>query len=518
MNEEWNIQRRVPESNKTYQVERKRTSEADDYRRVLGRTSLRMYEREMLNKDAILEQIAIDASELEDLGEGKEEYRSYLEERIQRRQETIRQMDVEKAVYLRKDLQNFFIDLIGVIDRHDIYQDKLEVIFPEVTHMLVDEEVQVELRRVFGDDLSKLSALDLFMKTSDKSLSDECLYRMAKRHDERVGEQEEQLAIFAERTKKEFKDIVADLVTSGVLPEEARNALPRIDQVVVKLKDLLTNMKTLALADIASNSGIITVNSFQMRPEELPLLRASLFHEFLHELSGKSISIKTEVLDESNKIITHQKVGVALRPEFAEYTPNKWLNEAITEWLATRMSGYVDTNERAYKGSRSYTEERRELDRLFSLGLEEKVAIQAFFENFSSEQPRQELGRHYKALVRRIKELEGQEGFLKLDNLHMMNEVQEFLSGASVYSTEIIPLPSELPAETKVFFIHVRMGGAEKVRVERDFAYVVRPIQLDSLSISIEEQWAHTKEAVEALPYRFGPNKISYSIEERLAA
>lgn len=455
------------------------------------------------------------SSALEEITDGDSEQAERLLRNV-RAEGIVRQDIVKGNGALRTAFKKLITDTENLCEM-DGGEDIKGHISSSIRHMLATSEIQDELRGHFGGDLSGFTGDRFWSKVNNGAISDGLLYAAAKIHIEDIREQEIQLQTIFEQTKAEFKMAVMGAVDRGLLPQAAINALNRIDPVVISLHDRLLDILTSDIGGCDQYGGI-EVSSELLQENSIPKLKHTIFHELLHELSGKSITVSTEVVNEPDRwgkftSIYNRKSGVSLHRPALSFRPNAWLNEAITEWLALELSGYSgDTGKVAYKGSASYTNERKELDRLFESGLERDTVINAYFENFVSDQPKEEKGRHFTKLVRRINEIEGPTGFSKLENKHIMRDIENTLYEAYARPAKSVNTEeAAIPPGTKIFHINVEVGTQQNTRITKEFVYVARPITDETGTVSVEDRWKPVKNALDAIKAKYG-GKVNISI------
>lgn len=507
----------MPESDPVYQEERERWRAAHQSA-VFGASSLGIYETDTFTREGLLERVMELQRELDAMTDKDGERARHLSEDIQSASDYATTLLQERAKFLRtacKTLMNGVLILLG----EDGREDRKEFVFSEIGRMLSAPEIQDELRRNFGDDLSALPFIKLYRAIEEDKLSDECLYAMVKRHVEDIRAQERKLQEIVAETKDKFRTAVTEAVSRGVLPETAAASLRRIDEAEVFLSDRLLSVRSSRIGD-SHDSGAIDVSNEQLQDRLLPRMKKSLYHEFLHELSGKSITVLTEANEgpHTSRYAFSRKNGVSLgNPQSqSEYSPNTWLNEAITEWLTLKLSGYAgDTDAFAYQGSMSYPIERKELDRLFAAGLEEEVVVNAYFENLTSDQLKGEKGKHFAKLVHRINELEGPAGFTRLEHAHIMNDIEASLLSNGV--SRVVPgavHDDALPPEAKVYTITVRVGTSDQAPVTQQFEYIAAPKTVGTTIVSTEYLWGSVKDTLTAIENLYG-RKVTISVAER---
>jgi len=504
------IRRQVPESDAMYQKERNILRNAV-HERAFGSWGLHHYDRAMEDRNMILG--------LEQTPQSQREARqqtSAIHRMIARggrsTESALKESLLDRSRELRTSFVSLAEDLIK-LNSGNAYKGRKNFILGEINTMFDLPEMKDELKRHFGDNNSGLTAPNLLNKVIDGSISDELLYAVAKRHAENFREQETRFEKIVQESKMEFSIAIKKAVTEGFLPETALSSLHRLDSVIVNLHDRLNDLLS-PRSGGTEISGKITVSNEELQESVIPRLKHTLFHEFLHELSGKSITIQ-EGIDYGSSRISHKKVGVSLNSIEASHSPNTWINEAITEWLALKLSGYAgDSGRSAYKGSYGYPTERRELDRLFDAGLEEGVVTEAYFEDFITDQPKEEKGRYFRKLFQRIADIDGKAGFARLENkyiLHNIINIKMAIYNQNIYEVADGDLERfSLPPEAKVFDITV--GTGEQI-ITRRFAYVPNLKTQGATNIPVEAQWKRIENALSDIVATYR-GKAKYSVIE----
>ena len=439
-----------------------------------------------------------------------------LEEKAKYEQQAVEAIE-DRDVYLRNSFMQLAIQ-VRIHSLGEAGQDRKDFIDNELTHLLGDADIQQMVAEDLG--LQKSDVITIEMLAS-KEVSAEVLYIVAARNVERLRAQQRELDLLAEEVKTEFSIKVTESVATDLVPEGAKSALLRIENLKVLLVDRLVDVNSLNFGS-HSERGVVSIsNEFLVDGDRSGLTRI-LFHEFLHELSGKSITISSEVGTDNigRSAILHRKSGVALTGEqLGQYSPNRWLNEAITEWLALELSGYQgDLDSVSYKGSSAYPIERAELDRLFSLGLDKALVTKAYFENFIREDnnENQEKGKYFRELVAAINELESPFGFATIENKHMMYEIENALYDQRVFLAKDDMLgPALFEGGGKVFAITVTVGINPETKIVKKFYFACAPIQVMRSTITINEQWQRVEKALQKQIsfYGGGNNRVLYSVE-----
>lgn len=518
---EWKISRQVPENDSGYLEEHEKGRDVNS-KRFFGQHAVNHYEHYLLRYESVLQEVAKfkeDSSRVENSSPQRVDFfSSHIASKLKASEELLG----GAPEYLRKDFHDLFLQIDELL-LSSLYDERKRLIVKEVRRMFNTPEIQDELTRHFGSDFSGFTPLEFALKIVDGTISNQLLYYMAKKHLEHLSQQERLLEEIVEETKNEFKLAVESAVEQGFLPAAAAQALARLDNVSVKMEDRLMNIWSGKLGESAT-LGRITVSNEQLQSKLIPRLKKTLFHEFLHEIAGRSISVYSQeriingMRRQVNRVI-YRKNGVQLmiadpnRSLRDWHTPNEWLNEAITEWLALTLSGYnLDDQESAYGGSNSYPEERKELDRLFSLGLEPEVVVKAYFENITSDQPAKERAEHFACLIQRINELDGKFAFNRLENQHIMNDLLTILLNRGVFPLESLPRFEDPTA--KIFQVEITIGTSLEASNTRSFCFVLRPVHMSDRIITIEEQSRPIVNLLNYMKKKYG--KLKFSITEKL--
>lgn len=332
----------------------------------------------------------------------------------------------------------------------------------ELADMFYAEEWDEELRGYFGEELEKFTPLNIYIKVISHELPPDFLYRVAKRHTEQMAKRVARAERLVEEYKQEFLQAVRNGVEQGWLPVDLNRAARRLELVKGRIIDQISRPRSATLGN-HSNDGVIGLSSIQFTQEKKDRLRKTIFHEFTHEIAGKSIQIQ-EVKDGDRVVdarVHDRKQGVSFAPYDSFDHRYTWLNEAITEWLAVRLSGYDgDQDDFSFQGSYSYAAERVELDRLFRSGLEESVALQAYFEDIDKTIPVQEQGKHFAHLLKQVNAVEGDPlAFHRLENQSVLNNVSHYLRSEYCYTPSTYEsVRSGFPSGTESYKLNVTIG------------------------------------------------------------
>lgn len=505
------MRHQVPESDPIYQDEREK--QKTSFRKLIfGESEVSIYERKIAELEQSLHQKITLQEKLAKTTD--EEERAEINELIDEYDQLAQKDHEMHDLYLRSSFQELAKDLL-ILSRKSEDAFRQEFAREQIIAMLTIPTITAFFAKdMTGQALSEFSLEQLALLMTEK-LPSELLYKAALQHLENIKIQKEYLAEFVIKTKEEFKEVVRREVEKQILPLTAESALIRLDSTDVQLWDNLTNLNSLTVGT-HSSTGQIRISNLQLLPDLLPVLRHSLFHEFLHELSGKSTTIRsiTDGPGQPIHTIESRKAGLVLRDKENLHNPNTWLNEAITEWLALQLSGVEGETlgGNSYKGS--YIAEREALEKLMKSGLNSYLVVNAYFENFSSEIPQEEKGKYFTALIQKIEELEGPGGFSRLENNFILDSSAEFLSNAYAYPGNASSFDHDILQSTgKLFTIKITVGRSELTKVERDFLLVAQTINTETGTITPEEQWNKVQEILHYLELRFG-KKITYTMEE----
>ncbi len=178
---------------------------------------------------------------------------------------------------------------------------------------------------------------------------------------------------------QDFSQRIRGLIAEKQLPLD-ETALKRIlEETTFRLADALTTRLKERWGEYDVEKGMVSIAG-QIPSEEQA---HTLGHEMLHTLSGRTIvTLDTEGRPEDSFIL-HQRVGTDFFSEFGGMISRfKWLNEAITEKLTTKL----------YQSpSQFYPKERELMELLLSHGkypiIEEKFLTDAYFENYDPNHP-----------------------------------------------------------------------------------------------------------------------------------
>lgn len=362
---------------------------------------------------------------------------------------------------LGRDLGYFFSKNPDPVDM--VYVQK------RLSDILLFDEVRSTVEKFFGENAKNLTPTLLVDKVTLGQLDLDTLYKIAKKNREIVEKEREELKGFAEQTKKEFKEGVERAVSEGKLPAGALVNLNRIDAVTFQYADFMKRVASLTLGSAGSH-GKITLNSMSLR--DLPKLRHIIFHELVHEISGKSFTLESETFTDGH-VRTHldtRKVGLRIG-----YKSNAWINEAVTETIALMLSGWKSHDQYDYGSSFAYQGERIRFDLL--LLNSQKVggrlwdlAAKAFFENLTNDLPPQDRARNFANLVSEVNRLEGEFAWNKIENSFIL--VNEIVPALDIPLTLNESQALKYAEKYTVYKVDFTYGKNSKARITRPYYMV----------------------------------------------
>src|SRR5262249_44980160 len=153
---------------------------------------------------------------------------------------------------------------------------------------------------------------------------------------------------------------------------------------------------------------------------------------------------------------------------------NTGVNEAVTENIAKKLANYFSDAPEAYDGSDRYIHARRNLNSLLAAGLKEDALLLAYFENFSADQPRVELGRHFKELLQEFERVDGKGAWQRLEHANIMGYIDnDFTMYLLLAEKRLEKLhPSLIPEDGQLWYVDVRVGRSDQTAVLGSFTYL----------------------------------------------
>ncbi len=393
--------------------------------------------------------------------------------------------------------------------------DRARFLRREVAAMFLAPEVREETRQQFGGDLQGFTLQALRDRFGEwrADVPPEFLVKVVRAHQERMNARQEQAEAIFEATKAEFLSAIQREVDKGALPIDMETVHRRLGMVRVQLWDRLLEPFS-SQQGAHGSDGVISFYSSALEVGQEQRLRKTIFHELTHEIAGKSIQLIPEAKGGSGGLRAFErKSGIEMAHDSRAELVKRftWLNEAITEWYALRLSGSgrgaVASPDGPpgpeYKGSKSYVEERQELDRLFARGLPERLVLDAYFEDIRSDQPPHARGLAFAALLRNIRALENDPlAFARLEHRFALKDAASFLSKKGFRKADRFGAEEErrFPSGTLLYPVTVSIGIQESARASASFVYVAR----SDTSVSAEEGRVRMQEALEALQSKMG--------------
>lgn len=290
-----------------------------------------------------------------------------------------------------------------------------------------DPASAAELDRVAGEPRSPMSEyLERLVEraSSDTTLS-ETIIRMIRSHQERVAERRRETERMVDETIRTLTDAVERAVDDGWLPPSALASLPRLGSVRVILLDTLVKRLGSEFANAHGTDSIIELSGWTRDPRARAFTQMILTHEFLHVLSGKNFELFRT--NHEYAVQGSGRMGLQLQSNGG----GRWLNEAVTQRLALRLFGDTQAADRGMNElvteefgntvpgewvASIYPGELGEFDRLISLGVDERLVYEAYFENASGDTTTQERGPAYKRMIAHIRETVGANEIIRVEN------------------------------------------------------------------------------------------------------
>lgn len=174
----------------------------------------------------------------------------------------------------------------------------------------------------------------------------------------------------------DFDENARRAIGNGTLPISYEELRERLANVEVRFMDVYSasSSKKSKLADYTLKKHVVRMNISDLKDQES--FSATLSHELLHAVSGRSFVYRPDKTDEDLGSIKDQKLGLRFHGKHSRFT---WMNEAITEDLNVEIRGGKDEAER-----RVYFHERGIVKLLRTAGenkIPEQILTDAYFEN-----------------------------------------------------------------------------------------------------------------------------------------
>ncbi len=293
-------------------------------------------------------------------------------------------------------------------------------------------------------------------------LTSEHIFYVAKILAERITLEQRELNLVFEKNKIEFIEAVRRQVSSGLLPASALNNLHRIDSTKVFLEDAFDNLGNTNQLGSYFN-GQMYIPNFMLQPHLQDELKRTMFHEFIHLVSGTSITVDSS--NAKKPRVFERKVGVSLM-DAGGNKRQTWINEAITEILSQELSGI--------EGRHTYVEEQEELQKMLDKGLDRKLMLAAYFENFVRTKEQPKVGENYANFMKEVYRIMNAEEFSKMESDFDMKKVSSLLRSNMMYPSRIVTAKhlEKFPFKKK---ITISIGTTENNTLSQDFIFMMEP-------------------------------------------
>ncbi len=193
--------------------------------------------------------------------------------------------------------------------------------------------------------------------------------------------------------KTKFIDLATKMIENGTLPISKEHLTSRLENAVIGPSDVLTDNTTTTWGsyDQAHHRVFINIDYLREAKNESEI-ETLVFHELIHAIAGETLVTKSTndklvqgdlrimrggVEFEITDKVQDKEVGEKLKKNDKYLGRFRWLNEAITETEAIKMS--------AFDKSTSYLNERKIFELLMTQGDEpipRQLFINAYYENF----------------------------------------------------------------------------------------------------------------------------------------
>ncbi len=381
----------------------------------------------------------------------------------------------------------------------------------ELRTLVTLAEHKEELEMLFGASLKYLSVDSFCVAIETGALSSQCLDAIVRNRTKHI----EDLAVQAEdkvRTVgKALALAIEENVDDGALPAEAREALSRLKTVQVRVRDLFADLFS-GTAGSHEGYGTVYINSGLLHPNADNVLKPTIVHELLHELSGTSTDLLRRVDPTDGWSLTagtfERKSGLAIFPRNEGTFPRfMWLNEAITEWLTHELLPLVQEGHSADdqpRHKKTYVEEQAKLEELVELGVARQLFLNAYFENMRNDKAAS--GEHFTALMKRIRELGGENMLARLENKFTLADITSKMRELHAYQSELASLLTERGYPIAVSAVTVRVGTTDDVAVTEVFSFRPTPTYAEREQASLDA-------FLQNLSHRYG-GKVSYGVRD----
>lgn len=463
--------RHVPEEDSRVQKERmKRFDQSKGTAGIFGEVGANLYDVINDRIQYLKEQNTRSREYLQGIDPSDWQHQAVSEE-IARRAQAVEELEKDKGknliadfVYLANDLSVFFRNPLRDPEKTAYVRSRLKELF-------LFPEIKEKIEQLFGEDLEGLTPSLLKENVESGALETELLYSIAKKNVEIVKKESEKFRELCDSYRDEFKKSVVHAVEEGKLPDDALKNLSRVDTVKFGYRDTMY-MISYSAEGGAGNHGDITASGMNItRPERL---RHTIFHELMHEISGKTLQLEVTLDEkwEDLNVVSQSKSGLVFK---GGERHGMWINEAMTEALAIQLSGYKNGNESDYKGSPFYADERREVDDLLMRAGKSSdelwvKMLQAYFENIRNDQPVSEKAKSFAELVEMVNLIKGKHAWNRIQNSFFLH--RQIVGGLKVPLTASKEVALQFAASEKVYQIVLGYGKNPLARAAELFYYI----------------------------------------------
>jgi hypothetical protein len=392
----------VPEEDTRVQEERlRRRGQSSGLAGVFGSSGLSTHDA-LVDRIAYLREQNIRSREyLAKLDPSDLEHKAVLEE-IDRKEKLLIELDAEKGNGLIADFKYLAKDLAAYFSRPFADPEKTAFVRERLRELFLCPEVAEKMENLFGEGLGNFTPAAVMEKVQSGELDVDTMLVIARKNGELTKYDAEKFHELCEGFRNEFKDAVIHAVREEKLPPDTLSNLARVDSVHFQFRDTM-DMVAYSAEGSAGAHGSINASGMNLRRPER--LRHTVFHELMHEIAGKTLSLR--ITSDEKRGDTHDVNTERSGLVFSGSRHGMWINEALTEKLALMLSGYQSDNSEQYEGSPFYQDERREVDRLLDFAESRKdelwaTMLKAYFENVRSDQQSMGKAKGFAELVQKI--------------------------------------------------------------------------------------------------------------------
>lgn len=280
--------------------------------------------------------------------------------------------------------------------------------------LLQANQVRSLTQVVFGKKPEELSFEDIHhaVSTDEKPpYASDLIQRAFNEHRLRLQEQSRQAEALVEQYKTEFLADLQKAMDSGRFPRVPNSTLrQRFSLIKGKVHDALNDPIQFTLG-MHADDGSIGISSLLLISGDRPAIRSTLYHEFLHEVSGQSIQV--QLREDRKTYFRNRKIGLAIHHLHA---PKRFtlINEAVTERLTRQLIRDYHPDESERDATDAYYEERMVLEALLKHGVSEQSILEAYIENIRVDIPPEQRGAAFGKLMREIRVHYGAERFAEV--------------------------------------------------------------------------------------------------------